>query len=129
MHGGEDERQRDRPTKLAGSVPLRAMAAPGAMMPIESAIASQKRSSRRKPRSWLASASVCSPVTSSSKDVVGEKSPDYPVGSVHNLVDAQIHGDTTQGVRLLPGEVVAVCEVLHCRAHHLLGRLHQVARP
>jgi hypothetical protein len=46
-----------RPTKLAGSVPLRAMAAPGAMMPIDSAIASQKRSSRRKPRSWVDSAS------------------------------------------------------------------------
>jgi len=47
-----------RPTKLAGSVPLRAMAAPGAIMPIDSAIASQKRSSRRRPRSWPASASV-----------------------------------------------------------------------
>ena len=47
-----------RPTKLAGSVPLRAMAAPGAMMPIDSAIASQKRSSRRKPCSRAGSASV-----------------------------------------------------------------------
>jgi hypothetical protein len=47
-----------RPTKLAGSVPFRAMAAPGAMMPIDSATASQKRSSRRRPRSWAGSASV-----------------------------------------------------------------------
>src|SRR5215208_1044819 len=54
-HRGEQEKNASgtaRPTKLAGSVPLRAMAAPGAMMPIDSAIASQKRSSRRKPRSW-----------------------------------------------------------------------------
>jgi hypothetical protein len=47
-----------RPTRLAGSVQLRAMAAPGAMMPIDSAIASQMRSSRRKPRSSPDSASV-----------------------------------------------------------------------
>jgi hypothetical protein len=47
-----------RPTRLAGSVPLRAMAAPGAMIPIESAIASQKRSSRRRPRPWSDPASV-----------------------------------------------------------------------
>jgi hypothetical protein len=40
-----------RPTRLAGSVPFSAMAAPGAMIPMDSAIASQKRSSRRKPRS------------------------------------------------------------------------------
>ena len=38
------------PTSCAGTVPLSAMAAVGAMMPIDSAIASQKRSSRRRPR-------------------------------------------------------------------------------
>src|SRR5215210_6649007 len=47
-----------RLTRLAGSVPFRAIAAPGAMIPIDSAIASQKRGSRRRPRSRVGSASL-----------------------------------------------------------------------
>ena len=38
-----------RPMSDAGAVPLSAIAAVGAMIPIEIAIASQKRSSRRRP--------------------------------------------------------------------------------
>ncbi len=38
-----------RPMSPAGAVPLSAIAAVGAMIPIEIAIASQKRSSRRSP--------------------------------------------------------------------------------
>ena len=37
------------PMSPAGAVPLSAIAAVGAMIPIEIAIASQKRSSRRRP--------------------------------------------------------------------------------
>src|SRR5215217_1328005 len=68
----------------------------------------------------------CSPVTSSGKDVVGEERPDDPVWGVHHLVDAQIHGDTTQGVCLFPREAVTISKVLHRRADRLPGRLHQV---
>jgi hypothetical protein len=38
-----------RPISAAGAVPLSAIAAVGAMIAIDSAIASQKRSSRRSP--------------------------------------------------------------------------------
>jgi hypothetical protein len=38
-----------RPMSCAGTVPLSAIAAVGAMMAIDSAIASQNRSSRRSP--------------------------------------------------------------------------------
>jgi hypothetical protein len=38
-----------RPISAAGAVPLSAIAAVGAMIAIDSAIASQKRSSRRRP--------------------------------------------------------------------------------
>jgi hypothetical protein len=43
-----------RPMSCAGTVPLSAIAAVGAMIAIDSAIASQNRSSRRSPapRSW-----------------------------------------------------------------------------
>src|SRR5215216_1130691 len=68
----------------------------------------------------------CSPVTSSGKDVVGEERPDDPVWGVHHLVDAQIHGGTTQGVCLFPREAVTISKVLHRRADRLPGRLHQV---
>ena len=43
-----------RPTSPAGTTPLSAIAAVGAMIPTEIAIASKKRSSRRSfPRGWL----------------------------------------------------------------------------
>ena len=59
-----------RPTRPAVAVPLRAIAAPGAMIAMDNAIASQKRSSRRSPRSCcpgrLVSSIICpSPYTSS----------------------------------------------------------------
>ena len=38
-----------RPTRPAGAVPLSSIAAVGAMIPIDSAIVSQKRSSRLSP--------------------------------------------------------------------------------
>src|SRR5213080_1252064 len=49
------------PTSPAGATPLSAIAAVGAMIPMETAIASQKRSSRRSVpwgRRWAADASV-----------------------------------------------------------------------
>ena len=47
-----------RPISPAGATPFSAMAAVGAMIPIDSAIASQKRSSRRSPVRGAAGASA-----------------------------------------------------------------------
>src|SRR4029079_10459391 len=77
-----------RPTSPAGATPFRAIAAVGAMIPIEIAIASQKRSSRRNvpcDRTSAATASVA--IGSSFEDRVGDKAADDPVRGVDDLVD------------------------------------------
>src|SRR5438552_1700163 len=103
-----------RPMSPAGATPFSAIAAVGAMIPIDSATASQKRSSRRsfpRGRSCATGASTAISASLFVEDRVRHEAADDPVRRVDDLVDAQIAGDADEGVRLLPIEAVAVAEM------------------
>src|SRR5262245_47807529 len=95
-----------RPIRPAGATPLSAMAAVGAMIPTEIAIASQNRSSRRRrPRDASSIATVPFAISASLvEDRSRHEAADDPVGSVHHLVDPQVASDARDRVRLLPVE-------------------------
>src|SRR5436190_22811620 len=117
-----------RPISPAGATPLSAIAAVGAMIPIDSAIASQKRSSRRRVPFGRSSATVASVAISASflEDRIRHERADDPVRGVDDLVDAQVARDAGECVRLLTVEAVTVAEVCDRRPHGVAGRLHQV---
>src|SRR2546423_9807917 len=117
-----------RPISPAGATPLSAIAAVGAMIPIESAIASQKRSSRRSFPFGRSPATDASVAISASlvKDRIRHERADHPVRRVDDLVDAQVAGDAGQRIRLLPVEAVTVAEVRDRRPGGVARRLHQV---
>src|SRR5215467_5996370 len=93
-----------RPTSPAGATPLSAIAAVGAMIPTEIAIASQKRSSRRRwPRDASSSTRTVSVAISPSllEDRLGHEAAHHPVRGVDDLVDAEVARDARERVRLL----------------------------
>src|SRR5712691_152771 len=100
-----------RPTSPAGATPLSAIAAVGAIIPTEIAIASQKRSSRRRcPRgSSIATASVAISA-SLIEDRLRHEAAHHPVRSIDDLVDPEVAGDARDRIRLLAIEAVAVAE-------------------
>src|SRR3954449_10145588 len=90
-----------RPMSPAGATPLSAIAAVGAMMAIDSAMASQMRSSRRRPGPCAAPESVPASTAMGPSLVVEDRfrqeGADDPVRDVHHLVDAQVHRDGGDG--------------------------------
>src|SRR5690242_14105083 len=100
-----------RPISPAGATPLSAIAAVGAMIPIDSATASQKRSSRRSvPCARWSAAAVASVAirTSFREDLIGDEAAHDPAGRVDDLVDTQVARHARHGVGLLPVEAVAL---------------------
>src|SRR3954454_19245767 len=116
-----------RPTRPAGATPLSAIAAVGAMIPTEIAIASQNRSSRRSPpRAWSSGTTASLAISASLEDRVGHEAADDPVRRVDHLVDAQVADDAGDGVGLLAAEPAALLEVGDRRPHRVARRLEQV---
>src|SRR5262245_1713792 len=117
-----------RPTRPAGATPLSAIAAVGAMIPIEIAIASQKRSSRRRcPRDTSSIATASLAISASLfEDRLRNEASDDPVGGVDHLVDPKVARDTGERVCLLPVEAVALAEPHDRRADRVPRRLHQI---
>src|SRR3954452_5942709 len=81
-----------RPIRPAGPTPLSAMAAVGAMIAIDSATASQMRSSRRSPgpcapdSAGPVPAVLAKGVLLGGEDGFGQEGADHPVGHVDDLV-------------------------------------------
>ena len=122
-----------RPIRAAAAVPLSAIAAVGAMIAIDSAIASQKRSSRRRPLGGRVARSSGAGVSRSLRcsprcreDRFGQERADGPVGRVDDLVDAQVGGHRGDRVRLLPRAPVALHDMRDQRPGRFLGGRQQV---
>src|SRR5581483_8129451 len=116
-----------RPTSPAGATPFNAIAAVGAMIPTEIAIASQKRSSRRSTPcarcSWTTASLT---ISLSFEDRQRDEAAHDPVRRVDYLVDAQVASDARDRVRLLALQAVAPAEVRDRRSHGVAGGLQQV---
>ncbi len=89
-----------RPISEAGAVPLSAIAAVGAMIAIDRAIASQKRSSRRRPEAggWGSRASG-SPVPRVAGSVGGGYDSSVKIASGRNAPTVQLGASTISWMR------------------------------
>src|SRR6476646_9366405 len=117
-----------RPMSPAGATPFSAIAAVGAMIPIEIAIASQKRSSRLRCPCDGSSSAVAAVAISPSlvEDRFRHETSHHPVGRVNHLVDSEVTRDAGERVCLLAVEAVVLAEPGDSGADGVARRFHQV---